>query len=454
MEQTMTFAHLLDELQRGTLAKVKVAVTDIDGILRGKYIHRDKFLSILKNNFGFCSVIFGWDSSDSCYDASTYTGWHTGYPDAAVKVVPESFRRIPWDNNVAFFLGEFIDGNNRPLEVCPRQVLKKILNKADKMGFSAFVGCEYEWFNFKESPDSLQTKGYRDPIPLTPGMYGYSLLRSNLHNDYFNQLFDLCAEFRIPIEGLHTESGPGVYEAAIQATAALEAADRAVLFKTAAKQIANNAGFVASFMAKWNQDLPGCSGHIHQSLNDGSKNVFYDASHPQQMSKIFQHYLAGIIRYTPELLVMMAPTINSYKRFVKGYWAPTHSTWGLDNRTCAFRVMGGSSSSTRLEMRVPGADMNPYLAMAASLGAGLMGIEQELPLTALPVRGNAYDHQEAKAFASSLAQASDLFAESSVAIELFGENFVQHYCQTRRWECKQWNKSVTDWEMKRYFEII
>lgn len=446
--------RLLADLQQSNYQKVKVAVTDIDGILRGKVIHFDKFMSIVKKNFGFCSVVFGWDSADACYDTSTYTGWHTGYPDALVRIVPESYRRIPWDKQMPFFLGEFIDDANQPLAVCPRQVLKRILAKAEKMGFAALVGCEFEWFNFRESPASLRDKGYKNPEPLTPGMYGYSLLRANLYNDYFNTLFDDCAAFNIPIEGLHTESGPGVYEAAIQACPALEAADRAVLFKTAVKQLANNAQIVASFMAKWHPDLPGCSGHIHQSLSDGSKNVFYDPQHPYGMSTIFQQYLAGVIRYTPEFLAMMAPTINSYKRFVKGYWAPTHSTWGVDNRTCAYRVISGGGSSTRLEMRAPGADMNPYLAMAASLGAGLLGIEQGLPLTAPPVRGNAYDQQEAPAFAQNLAEASTVLRQSSAACELFGENFVQHFCQTRNWEWQQWRKSVTDWEIKRYFEII
>lgn len=454
MQEHINLDQVLAELQRENRSKVKVAVTDMDGILRGKYIHLDKFISITKKNFGFCSVVFGWDSSDACYDATSYTGWHTGYPDALVRIVPESYRRISWDNNVPFFLGEFVDENAQELPICPRQVLKKVLRKAEQMGFSATVGCEYEWFNFKETPASIQQKGYKDPTPLTPGMFGYSLLRSNLHNDYFNSLFDLCQAFRIPLEGLHTESGPGVYEAAIQCSDALEAADRAVLFKTAAKQIANNAGIIASFMAKWNENLPGCSGHIHQSLSDGSKNIFYDGSHPKQMSKLFEHYLAGVIRYTPEMLAMMAPTINSYKRYVKGYWAPTHSTWGYDNRTCAFRVIGGGSSSTRLEMRVPGADMNPYLAVAASLGAGLIGIEQGLPLTAKPVSGNAYDQQEAQALATSLDRATELLGESVVANNLFGEAFVQHFCQTRRWEAQQWRRSVTDWEMKRYFEII
>jgi glutamine synthetase len=227
-----------------------------------------------------------------------------------------------------------------------------------------------------------------------------------------------------------------------------------VLFKTAAKQLANNEGIIASFMAKWSADLPGCSGHLHQSLNDGSKNLFYDAALPHQMSRIFQQYLAGVIRYTPEFLALMAPTVNSYKRFVKGYWAPTHSTWGLDNRTCAFRVIGGSSSSTRLEVRVPGADMNPYLSIAAALAAGLMGIEQQLPLESAPVQGNAYDKQEARAFSSSLAEATEVLAQSVVANEVLGEKFVQHFCQTRRWEHQQWRKAVSDWELKRYFEII
>jgi glutamine synthetase len=262
-------------------------------------------------------------------------------------------------------------------------------------------------------------------------------------------------DFDVPLEGLHTETGPGVYEAAIMADDALEAADRAVLFKGGAKEIANKFGYTASFMARWNTKLPGCSGHIHQSLrNAEGANLFHDAGDPLRMSKLFRSYLAGQMRCLPEILPMFAPTVNSYKRLVEGYWAPTRVTWGKDNRTVCMRVIPGSEKSTRLELRVGGADINPYLAVAAAIAAGLYGIENNLQLTEPMVEGNGYAAGEAVRLSRNLDEATEKFAASRIARELFGDKFVDHYANTRRWEWRESLKAVTDWELKRYFEII
>ncbi|MBV8880814.1 MAG: hypothetical protein JO332_12660, partial [Planctomycetaceae bacterium] len=261
---------LLKEIARSPHQKIKVAVTDIDGILRGKYLHKDKFLAAAEAGFGFCNVVFGWDSADVCYDNGRYTGWHTGYPDAQVRIDPATRREIPWDQEIPFFLGDFVDAEERPLDVCPRQLLKRVLDRARQAGYAARCGVEFEWFNFKETPQSLAAKGYVDPQPLTPGMFGYSILRSSLNQPYFAALMDQLRDFGIPLEGLHTETGPGVTEAAIAYTDALEAADRAVLFKTAVKEIAYRHGILASFMAKWNAALPGSGGHFHLSLWDAA----------------------------------------------------------------------------------------------------------------------------------------------------------------------------------------
>ncbi|WP_141733808.1 glutamine synthetase family protein [Oligoflexus tunisiensis] len=454
-QEDVRIKAVLKQLEDAGHQKVKVAVADIDGILRGKYLNFDKFKSASQKGFGFCNVVFGWDSADVCYDSCTYTGWHSGYPDALAKIDPGTERVVPWDGNVPFFLGEFYEQDGRtPLEICPRQVLKKVLKKAEGMGYNVMAGCEFEWFNFQESAESLEQKNYCVPTPLTPGMFGYSILRSSQYSDFFNDLIDLHRNFRVPLEGVHTETGPGVYEAAIQVSNGLEAADRAILFKTGTKEIAQKHGILASFMAKWNARLPGCSGHIHLSLCQGDKNLFYADDDPNCMSPVFKKFLAGLIRYTPEFLVMMAPTVNSYKRLVKGYWAPTSSTWGLDNRTCAFRVIPWGASSTRVEVRVPGADMNPYLSLAASVAAGLKGIEQNLSLEQAQVQGSGYDSTDAAAFPSNLQEAATAFANSEVARTVFGERFVKHYSETRFWEWEQSQKAVTDWEIKRYFEII
>ena len=440
---------LLDKHQ-----KVKVAITDIDGILRGKYIHKDKFLSAMENGFGFCSVVFGWDSSDECYDYVKIAGWHNGYPDITVRLDGDTFRQIPWERETPFFLGEFVADDGVATPVCPRGVLKKQLNHLEKLGFESRVGVEYEWFNFREDPHSLHEKHFQNMEPITPGMFGYSLIRSSQNADFFHELMDGMAAFGVPLEGIHTETGPGVYEAAIAVSDGLTAADRAVLMKSATKDIAHRFGIVPTFMARWNTDLPGSSGHVHQSLVKDGKNAFYDASDPNRMSDTFKHYLAGVLKMLPEFAVMFAPTVNSYKRLVEGFWAPTRAGWGIDNRTVACRVIPGSAKSTRLEVRSGGADINPYLAIAAYLGAGAYGIENKLPLTDSAIAGNGYEDKTGAPLPTSLQEAAALFKSSSLAQSIFGEDFVEHYATTRLWEWKKSQEAVTDWERKRYFEII
>ena len=285
-------------------------------------------------------------------------------------------------------------------------------------------------------------------------MFGYSILRASQQSPYFNDLFTLLDDFKVPLEGLHTETGPGVYEAAIEYSGALEAADRAVLFKSGVKEIAARHHIMASFMAKWNHDLPGCSGHIHQSLWKNGKNIFHDAKGAHQISSTMESYMAGQLMALPYILPMYAPTINSYKRLVEGAWAPTTLTWGLDNRTTALRVINPSEKATRVELRVPGADANPYLAMAAALTSGLYGIKNKLKLTTPPTTGNGYQDLSNGRLPADLKEATQAMKSSDLAIELFGAPFVDHFTKTREWECRQFAAKVTDWELKRYFEII
>lgn len=449
----MSNEEIFEYVSKHPSGRVKVAVADIDGVLRGKYISSEKFLSVAKSELGFCAVIFGWDMADQAYDNASYTGWHTGYPDAKVKLSLSSFRKIPWENDLPFFLGEFIDDSGNPLEVCPRQLLQKIIGQAAELSFEAKCAQEFEWFNFAETSKSFAEKDGRNLTPLTPGMFGYSILRSSERNDFFSALFDQLKKFDIPLEGLHTETGPGVYEAAIAYSGALMAADNATLFKTAVKEIAYKHGILASFMAKVNENLPGCSGHVHQSLWCGNINLFYDATQPNQMSKIMQQYLAGQLYCLPHILPMVAPTINSYKRLVEGAWAPTTVTWGNDNRTVALRTLTGGSKSCRLETRVVGSDTNPYLALSACLASGLYGIKNQLTLQDA-TEGNGYRDERNGRFPKSLDVANEAMKNSSVPREIFGDTFVDHFTQTRDWEVRQFAKVVTDWETKRYLEII
>ncbi|MFN2439535.1 MAG: glutamine synthetase family protein, partial [Chitinophagaceae bacterium] len=426
------------------------------GILRGKYISTEKFISAIETGTGFCDVIFGWDANDSAYDNTQFTGWHTGYPDAPARIDLTTFRKIPWENDLPFFLGELEDNNGEASYVCPRQLLKKVLNDAKQEGFTPFFSQEFEWYNFAETPQTASDKLFKNLTPVTPGMFGYSILRSSLKNSFFAALFELLNKFNVPLEGMHTETGPGTYEAAIAYSEIVEAADRAVLFKTAVKEIAYKHGIMATFMAKINDNLPGCGGHVHQSLweGDAKKNLFYDEKDEMKMSKLMKNYIAGQLFCLPHILPMFAPTINSYKRLVEGAWAPTTLTWGIDNRTVALRVLSGSNKSCRLETRVIGSDVNPYLAMAACLASGLYGIKNKIELTQPATVGNGYRDYSNGSLPRTLDEATQLMKQSKVAKEILGEKFAEHFIQTREWEWRQHLKAVTDWEYKRYFEII
>jgi glutamine synthetase len=444
----------LDAIRKSGAAKVKVACSDIDGVLRGKYLHRDKFEGAAEGGFGFCDVVFGWDCRDNVYDNAQVTGWQHGFPDALARLDLNTHRKVPWDGGVDFFLGEFINPDGSPYPVCPRQTLKRVLQRAEKLGFQVMTGMEYEWFNFRETPQSWAAKKGVGPETITPGMFGYSLLRANQNREFFNALMDEMLAFGVPIEGLHTETGPGVYEAAIAFSEALEQADRAILFKTGAKEIGARFGIMPSFMAKWSQQYPGCSGHVHQSLSDGKTNLFYDARNSRKMSALFESYLAGQVACLMEFAPMFWPTINSYKRLVDGFWAPVKPTWGIDNRTASFRVIAGSPKATRLETRCPGADVNPYLAKAACIAAGLYGVEKGLKLTAPPITGTNQGAENIPRAPRTLIETTRIFSNSAIARDLLGDIFVEHFAATRDWEWRQWLDGVTDWELKRYLEII
>ncbi|MHB8207404.1 glutamine synthetase family protein [Mucilaginibacter sp.] len=448
--------QIITYLKENDIQKIKFAFADTDGILRGKVIHHKKFIDGMRNGYGFCDVVFGWDSSDGTYDNVKVTGWHTGYPDQQCRIDLSTFRTVPWQDNIPFFLADFSKADGNDLAIDTRSLLKRISKDCESMGYHPEFSQEFEWFNFKETPQSIQDKSFTHLQTLTPGMFGYSILRISQQSEFYYDLFNLLMQFNIPIEGLHTETGPGVYEAAILHDHVIQAADKAVLFKTAVKEIAYKHGIMASFMAKWTETLPGCSGHIHQSLwnKDKTENLFYDADDDNKMSDLFKHYLAGQLHCMPYILPMYAPTINSYKRLVEGAWAPTTVTWGLDNRTTALRVLNDAVAYTRLETRIPGADTNPYLAMSAALASGLYGIKHKLPLTIPPTTGNGYQDIRNGKLSSNLHDAAILMKDSPIAKELFGEEFVEHFTQTRLWEHRQFAKSVTDWELKRYFEII
>lgn len=439
--------------ERG-LTHVKVGLFDNDGVMRGKYMSRDKFFSSLDKGFAFCDVVLGWDVKDQLYDNSKFTGWHTGYPDAPVRILPGTCRDLKYEDNMLLFLAEFCDTAE---SVCPRATLRRVLDKAASMGFDVYSAFEYEFFLFRETPESIREKNFKNLQPFTPGWFGYSMIRNSTHSDLYHELIDLSQRMDFPLEGIHTETGPGVVEAAIAVDQADNAADKAALFKTFVKVFAQRNQLLATFMAKWSNQYPGQSGHIHISLRNKKDGhaTFYDKSQEQGISLQQRQFIAGQQKLMPQFLCMLAPTVNSYTRLIPGFWAPTHATWGIENRTTALRLIPGGEKSQRVEYRLGSADANPYLALAAALASGLYGIENQLEPGPV-VKGSAYncDQSQFTPLPSTLWDAAQLFKNCNTARDSFGDDFVDHFAASREWEERECRKHISDWELERYFEII
>jgi glutamine synthetase len=454
----MDLKALKKRLEDHKIRKVKVGGFDVDGVLRGKYVSLDKFWGVVESGFGFCDVIFGWDIGDVLYDNAKVTGWDTGYPDAHAMIDLSTFRVLPAEPDTACFLVDFTsEGNAHP--ACPRSLLKKVLADAQARGFHATFACELEFWVFKETSASVHEKGFRGLTPLSQGMFGYSWLREEQNQAFCHAILDEMLAFDCAIEALHTETGPGVYEVAIRYDEALRAADKAALFKTAMKSLAARHGLSVTFMAKWSHDLPGSSGHLHQSLwapsesGGAPRNVFHDDKAEAKLSPIARHYAGGQVALMPELTALYSPTVNAYKRYVPGVWAPLTASWGIENRTCAIRAIPGGPSSTRLEYRQTAADINPYIAIATCLAAGLHGIDQKLEPPP-PSKGDASFRADLAPLPRTLKEATAALAKSETAKKILGEPFVDHYVRTREWEVRQYERVVTDWELRRYFETI
>lgn len=440
-----------------------LGLADIDGVLRGKFVSARKLRSLRAKDGGFCDCVFGWDMDDALYEGfgeRAVTGWHSGFPDARYRLVGASERALP-EGGAPYFVGEFASDSGGDHPLCPRTLLRRVLARAAAQGLAVRAGLEYELFVFKETPASVREKGFRNLEPVTPGNFGYSVLRAAAGAEVFEALLRYCEDFRMPLEGLHCETGPGVWEGALEAAEGLEAADRAILFKTFSKAFFQQRGLMATFMAKWCMDYPGQSGHYHFSLlNAQGENVFASQPPGAPLGDEVRWALGGLCAYVPEFLAMLAPTVNSYTRLVRGAWAPTASTWGVDNRTAAFRFVPGrgeDTSAQRIECRVGGADANPYLVSAATLGAALLGIEQRLEPPAA-VAGNAYDVEddlpEERRFPPTLRDAAARVRASGAARELFGDAFVDHFARSRLWEAQQGERHVNSWQLARYFEIV
>ncbi|MEX2158729.1 MAG: glutamine synthetase family protein [Dehalococcoidia bacterium] len=434
---------------------VKLGGSDMDGVFRGKRILADEFVSGCRAaGFPQCEVIFGWDIAEQLIDGVAVGSAQTGFADVLMQPDLSTFRVVPWEPSAAAVVCDYATEEGEPLAVSPRQVLRRVIERAAGAGYLAKMAVELEVRIFREDQQSLRAKDYRDLQPISPGLNCYSIHHASLDEDVVGRIRRLMSEYGIPVEGYNREHGEGMYELNLQYADALTAADRALLYKSGAKEIAAACGAVPTFMAKYSDRMDGCSGHMHQSLwsLDGERPVFWDPSAPHHASKELRAYVAGVLSTLPDFMALYAPNVNSYKRFVAGSWAPTSITWGFDNRTAALRVIGGSPGAARIENRVAGADVNAYLGFAATLAGGLYGLDRGLEPPP-PVEGDAYAI-EAPRLPRSLPEAIERFASSAVAREYLGDAFVDQYARMRQWEVEQFGRAVTDWERRRYFEQV
>ncbi|RAH51101.1 glutamine synthetase family protein [Aspergillus brunneoviolaceus CBS 621.78] len=485
----MTSATITAEDLPGLLAndiKVKVAGIDCDGILRGKVMSTEKFLGIAQKGFGFSSAVFGWDMQDVLYTTEAKIApADSGYVDFIAIPDLHSFRRIPWEDNIPFFLVRFVQ-NDQPVSADGRSMLRAICDRLAAENCQAMAGVELEFMNFQTpSEDGYGANGsqIRDIAafldknapgalrPLTQGSFSYSATRPVAYKKYFYDIFDTSAQFNCGIEGWHTEGGPGVYEAALKVSPVSEMADKVSLFKLLAKSVGLEHGITPCFMAKPMQGQPGSSGHIHVSLCDlAGRNLFARGTETETpdpaapwadaagLSDVGRHFLAGLLEALPDLMPLFAPTVNSYKRLVENFWAPVHVSWGLEDRMASIRLIAPpvcKPAATRFEVRIPGADLHPHYALAAIVAAGWRGVQRKREIPVPPVAAMKAANTLPERLPNTLEEALRRFhAPDSIAREILAPEFVDFFTATREHELRVWREAVTDWEFKRYIETV
>lgn len=444
-------------ITRNGIDTIRVGAVDLDGIWRGKQFGPEYFLStVASNGTSIANVLFGWDVADAVVDGLAYTNWNTGFPD--IKLVPDltTLRLVPWEPRTASVFCDMKALTGEPLILSPRDQLQRAIRRADDMGFVPKAAYEFEFYLLDQPVGDIADNQWRALKPLRKSGYCYSMLHNAGSNDIPGQIRNFMRQAGIDIEATISEHGPGQYEVNLKYSGALSAADNATFVKYAIKDIAAKNGCTATFMAKPNAAWAGSSGHMHMSLSskDG-KPLFANPGNTNMLSELGLSFLAGLKNLSREMSAIYLPNLNSYKRTNGRSWAAANSSWGIDNRTVSFRAIPSAGHAARVENRIPGADTNPYLVIAASLLSGLQGIERNLS-AGKPFVGNAYEAnaEQATPLAGSLEEAIMLFRGSTAVAELFPKEFVDHYLHMKAWELRQTNSQITDWELARYLEII
>jgi glutamine synthetase len=446
----LTLDELRTAVQDGSIDTVLVAFTDMQGRLQGKRCAAEYFLDeVVGNAAEACNYLLAVDVEMNTVEGYKMSSWESGYGDFVLRPDLATLRRVPWQEGTVLVLcdAEWLDG--KPVLASPRQILKAQLDRLAERGLVADVGTELEFMVFADSFDSALRKSYHELTPANLYNVDYSILGTSRVEPLLRRIRNGMAGAGMVVESAKGECNFGQHEIAFRYADALTTCDNHSIYKTGAKEIADQAGQSLTFMAKFNE-REGNSCHIHISLRGEDGNAFAgDGKH--HFSPLFERFIAGQLACLRELTFLLAPNVNSYKRFAAGSFAPTAVAWGLDNRTCSLRVVG-HGAGMRVENRVPGGDVNPYLAVAALIAAGLHGIENELTLEDAYV-GNAYDSGR-PTVPRTLHEAADLFANSKVAVEAFGADVVEHYTNAARIELAAFDSAVTDWERRRGFERL
>ncbi len=452
MPSPLSFDALKDLAASGEIDTVLVCLVDMQGRLMGKRFHVSNFLESGYEETHCCNYLLATDLEMATPEGYASSSWELGYGDYVMQPDLSTLRRLPWLEGTAMVLCDILDHHtHKPVPHAPRQVLKEQIARAQAMGLTPMMATELEFFLFKKPLDEMRAEGYRDLTTL--GLYNedYHILQTTKEEHVMRPLRNHLVAAGVPVENTKGEAEAGQAELNIKYADALLCADHHTIAKHATKEIAWQQGHSATFLPKWDRDRVGSASHVHMSLWADGSNAFHDPNAPHTMSQVMKHFVAGLIAYAPECTYFFAPYINSYKRFAKGTFAPTKTAWSVDNRTAGFRLCGEGTKGVRVECRIPGSDINPYLTQAALLAAGLKGIEDKLEL-APPATGDMYDDETVPEIPNTLRSATETLRGSAMLRAALGDFVVDHYTRAAEWEQEEFDRVVTDWEIARGFE--
>ena len=453
MTALLSFDDLKQRVASGDVDTVLVCLVDMQGRLMGKRFHATNFVDHAYIETHCCNYLLATDIEMATPDGYASTSWESGYGDYVMKPDLNSIRPVPWLEGTVMVLCDILDHHtHEPVSHSPRAVLKRQVERLHALGFEAKTATELEFFLFEKSFDEIRQSGFRDLQPISGYNEDYHILQTTKEEGIMRPLRNHLVAAGIPVENSKGEAEAGQEELNIRYDSALNCAEFHTIAKHATKEIAWQQGRAATFLPKWHHDRVGSSSHIHQSLwtLDGD-SAFFDKTSEHGMSQTMSHYVAGLLKYAPDSTYFLAPYVNSYKRFAAGTFAPTKVTWSIDNRTSAFRLCGDGTKAIRIECRVGGSDLNPYLALAAQLACGIAGLEEKLAL-APPTRCDVYKNKRAKNIPTSLRDAAQSLNRSKMLRQAMGDDVIDHYARAATWEQEEFDQVVTDYEVARGFE--